>query len=409
MESSKHKTSALVSSLVAGLLCLSAAGASAQTVKTAAPLLLGVIAPLTGPSADFGVPMLNGITLAVDEINAAGGYLGRPLQLIVKDDNANPDTGRKAAKELVDEKIIAAIAFCNSGVAAKSLDLFQDNKIPLIIPCATATGLTTKYPVAESYIFRTSAPDAVQSSFMVEEITQRGWTKVAIFADNTAYGENGLKDVLAALAAKKLSPIYVARFPLGVKNLKTELTEARAAGADVVFSYSLGPESVAIAEGRKELGWKVSQVGPWSLSFPAYVNVAKDAAEGTLMPQTFIVEQRGNERRAAFLNAYSRKYSLKTIPAPIPAAQAYDSTYLMLYGMFGVTGGGKLSGPAIKSSLENLKRVYYGAVATYDKPFSITDKEAISANMLLLGTVRNGAVTFAYLEDFRRNIFAQRK
>jgi branched-chain amino acid transport system substrate-binding protein len=383
-------------------------GALVATAGAVTPLRLGVIAPLTGPSADFGIPMLNGINLAVEEINAAGGFLGRPLELVIRDDTANPDAGLKAAKELVSEKVVAAIAFCNSGVAAKSLEVFQDNKIPLIIPCATATQLTTRYPTAESYIFRTSAPDAIQSGFVVGEIVKRGWTKVAVFADSTAYGESGLKDVVSALAHHKLTPTYVARFPLGVKNLKTELAEARAKGADVIFSYSLGPESVAIAEGRKELGWKVSQVGPWSLSFPAYVHVAKEAAEGTLMAQTFIVEQRGNERRSAFLSAYSRKFALKTIPAPIPAAQAYDSTYLMLYGLFGV-GSGVMSGPALKASLENLQKIYYGAVATYDRPFSLSDKEAFTANMLLLGVVKNGAVTYAYPDDSRRNIFAQRK
>ena len=181
------------------LLCTAGNGVLAQTAQ---PLRLGVIAPLTGPSADFGVPMLNGINLAVEEINAAGGYLGRPIQLVVKDDAANPDAGRKASAELVGEKVFAAIAFCNSGVAAKALDIFQENKIPLIIPCATASQLTAKYPASESYIFRTSAKDAIQSTFMVDEIVKRGWTKVAIFADSTAYGESGLKDVVAALAAR---------------------------------------------------------------------------------------------------------------------------------------------------------------------------------------------------------------
>ncbi|MCX7256322.1 MAG: ABC transporter substrate-binding protein [Polaromonas sp.] len=390
--------------LGAVLLSGAAIGAAAQT---APPIRVGVIAPLSGPSADFGVPMLNGIQLAVAEINAAGGYLGRPLELLVKDDAANPEQGRKAADELAAQQVMAMIAFCNTGVAAKSLDVFQEHKIPLIIPCATGTQLTARYPAPESYIFRTSAKDAIQSRFVIDDIVKRGWTKVAVFADATPYGESGLKDVAAALASHQLSPVYVARFPLGVKDVTAELKAARDAGANAVFSYSLGPESVAIAQGRQALGWKVPQVGAWALSFPAYVDVAKEAADNTLMAQTFIVEQRGNERRAAFLNGYMRKYKLKSVPAAIPAAQAYDSTYLLLYGMFGVRGS--LSGPALKASLENLRTVYYGAVATYDRPFSSSDKDAFTANMLLLGTVKGGVVTYAYPEDVKRNVFAQRK
>ena len=60
--------------------------------------------------------MLNGIKLAVDEINAAGGYLGRPLEWVVKDDAANPDQGRKAAGEWAAQQVVAVIAFCNTGL-----------------------------------------------------------------------------------------------------------------------------------------------------------------------------------------------------------------------------------------------------------------------------------------------------
>jgi branched-chain amino acid transport system substrate-binding protein len=391
-----------------GLLGWSASAALAQGAPAASSVRIGVIAPLSGPSADFGVPMVNGIKLAVDEINAAGGYLGRKLELLVRDDEANPDKGRKASDELAAQKVTAAIGFCNTGVALKSLEVFQGNKIPLIIPCATGTQLTATYPAPESYIFRTSAKDAIQASFVVDDIVKRGWTKVAVFADSTAYGESGLKDVTAALGKHKLSPVHVARFPLGTKDVTAELKIAREAGANAVFSYSLGPESVTIARGRKELGWKVPQVGAWALSFPAYVDVAKEAAEDTLMAQTFIVEQRGNERRTAFLNGYMLKYNLKNVPASIPAAQAYDSTYLLLYSLFGVRGG-SLSGPAIKASLENLEKTYYGAVATYDHPFSVNDKDSFTANMLLMGTVKGGVVTYAYPADIRRNVFTQRK
>lgn len=86
--------------------------------------------------------MLNGIKLAVDEINAVGGYLGRPLELVIKDDRADPDQGRKVSQELLAEKVVATIGFCNSGVALKAIDLFQDAKSPLIVPCATATAIT---------------------------------------------------------------------------------------------------------------------------------------------------------------------------------------------------------------------------------------------------------------------------
>ena len=82
-------------------------------------------------------------------------------------------------------------------------------------------------------------------------------------------------------------------------DLREELKAARDAGANVIFSYTVGQENAVIANGRKELGWKVPQVGAWPLSFPFFIEGGKDAADGALMAQTFIAEP-SNERRAAF-------------------------------------------------------------------------------------------------------------
>lgn len=393
--------------LLAGLFMGAAASAQTAAPPAANTLKIGVIGPFTGASADFGIPMLHGIEQAVDEINAVGGYLGRKLEIVRKDDQASPDVGVKLSQELVADKVVATIGFCNTGVAAKSLEIYQNAKLPLIIPCATGTPLTAKYPAADSYIFRTSAKDGIQAPFVVDDIVKRGWDKVAIFADTSGYGEAGLKDVEAALEAKKLKPIYVARFALGVKDLNENLKAARAAGANVVFSYTVGPENAVIAKGRQALNWKVPQVGAWPLSFPFFIEGGKDAAEGALMAQTFIAEP-SNERRASFLTSYARKFQVKKIPVPMAAAQGYDAVYILVYSLFGIRDG-NLSGPAIKNALENKQRTYYGVVATYEQPFSKQDKDATTANMLVMGMVKNGAVTFAYPEDAKRNLFVQRK
>lgn len=380
-------------------------GVGAQTPP---PLTLGMIGPFSGPSADFGVPMLNGAQLAIDEINSVGGYLGRPFQLVIKDDTGNPDVGLLRSQELVKENVLATVGFCNTGVAMKSLEVYQTAKIPLVVPCSTGTPVTKKYPAPESYIFRTSPPDSIQAPFVVEDIIKRGWTKVAVFADKTGYGEAGLQDVLQALKAKNLIPVHVQRFDLGVKDMQEELKVARAAGANVIFSYTVGPENAVIALGRKALGWNVPQVGAWPLSFPFFIEGAKDAAEGALMAQTFIAEP-SNERRAAFLAAYSRKYGREKIKVPMAAAQAYDAVYLLAFAIIAAQRNGGLTGPAIKASLENLKRVYYGVTATHERPFSVNDKDAITRNMLVMGVVKNGVVTFAYPQDKVRNLFVQRK
>ena len=395
--------------LAASLATLSLSGsplASAQTLQAVKPVRIGMIGPFTGPSSDFGIPMLRGAQLAVDEINAVGGYLGRPLELVIKDDEGKPEVGLARSKELMTAGVAASIGFCNTGVAMKSIEVFQEAKSPLIVPCSTGSPVTAKYPAPESYIFRTSARDAIQAPFVVDDLVKTGWTRVAIFADATGYGEAGLKDVEEALAARGLKPAYVARFPLGVKDLSEPLKAARQAGANAIFSYTVGPENATIALGRRAMQWDVPQVGGWPLSFPFFIDGAKQAADDALMAQTFIAEP-SNERRAAFLSAYARKFNAP-LGVPMAAAQAYDTTYLMIYALFSIRNG-QFTGPAVKAALENMPRVYYGVVATYDKPFSLDDKDAMTQNMLVMGKVKGGLITFADPEDAKRNLFVQRK
>ncbi len=395
-----------VFSVLMGLTSFAAAQADAGS-STSGKVRLGLVGPLSGGSADFGQVMINGVQLAIEEINAVGGYLGRPIELIIKDDKGNNDAGKAASEALIKEGVVAAIGFCNTGVAMASIETFQKAQVPLIVPCATGTPVTAKFPAKDSYIFRNSPRDSMQAPFVVEDALKRGWDRVAVFADTTGYGEAGLNDVLKALTAKGFKPAHVARFPIGVKDLSAELRASREAGANVILAYTVGPEQAVISQGRTAIGWRVPHMGPWPMSFPNFITTAGRDAEGALMSQTFIAEP-SNERRSAFISAYAKKFGTPRIPAPMAAAQGYDAAYLMLYGMFGIRDG-KLNGPALKASLESLQRPYYGVVTTYDKPFSAEDKDAITRNMLVMGVVKNGAVSFAYREDAKKNFIIQRE
>src|SRR4051812_9198773 len=71
------------------------------------PLRIGVIGPLTGPSSDFGVPMINGVKMAAAEANVVGGYAGRELELVIMDDKGDPETGLKMAQQMTKENVVA--------------------------------------------------------------------------------------------------------------------------------------------------------------------------------------------------------------------------------------------------------------------------------------------------------------
>jgi branched-chain amino acid transport system substrate-binding protein len=401
----QYRIASFIRATTAAWLVVSAcAAATAQP----APLRVGFVCPLTGGSADFGNSARLGAELAAKEINEVGGYLGRPVELVLRDDKATPDEGRRVAEDLVlQEKVAFTIGYCNTGVALKSLDVYQDHRHLLMVPVSTGSAVTAKYPAAESFIFRLSPRDTLQADFLVREVTQRrGLKKIALFADRTAYGEGGLGDLKRFLADKGLQPAHVARFDLGVASLVDEVRAAQAAGAEAIIGYSVGPELATLAGARQAARFTGPLLGPWPMSFKTVWDKSGGAAEGAMMVQS-IVPDLSNERRSSFIARLKRQAGGEPVSSLMAAAQTYDALHLMLRAVFQTRGD--TSGPALKAALENLQQPYPGVVTTHDRPFSAQDHDAFTINMIWLATWRSGALQFVYSDDAKRAAVIRRK
>jgi branched-chain amino acid transport system substrate-binding protein len=391
-----------------GVAAASISIAHAQAANANGPIKIGMNCTYEGGSGEMGVSVRAALHIAVNEINAVGGVGGRKIELIEKDDKAKPDVGMQVADELINkDRVIATIGYCNSGVAAKAIDIYEKAKVPLIIPVATGTAITKKFASEpENYIFRVAMPDEKQVDFILKElIDKRGLSKIAVFADDTGYGEGGLKDIVRLLEARSSKPVFVARFKQGVADLTPQLKEARAAGANAIFMYALGPDMATISKGRQAMGWSVQEVGPWPVGFRNHIDIAGSAADGAVMPQTFIQDGVLNERSTALILQYVKQNNVRNIPCAMCAAQAYDAMYLLLNAMFQAKD---LSGPSIKEALENLNNRVSGVVGSYVHPYTKEDHEALDGSILVLGQVKNGLVSYAYPSDAKRSILASR-
>ena len=373
--------------LLAGILIFAVAPAHA-----AAPIRLGVDGPFTGGSAAMGISMRQGIELAAGEINKAGGILGRPLQLIERNDKANNDRGARIAEQLTGpDRVDAAVGFVNTGVALAALPYFEQAQIPLILSVTTGSTLTRIFAppeYAENYIFRVSASTAVEVRKIVQIVRARGYRKVAIFADTTSYGKVGRHDLIRALAARGMTPVSNEKFNIGERDMTPQLRRARAAGADVILTYGIGPELAAIANGRAALGWKVPMIGSWTLSMSTFIDAAGANGVGAIMPQTFI-EDGDTPRQAAFIRNFHATYHVTRMDSPPAAAQGYDSLTLLAAA---IKQAGTLDGPKVRVALEHLREPVEGVVQTYRHPFTPANHEAVSAANLAYGIVENGRV-----------------
>ena len=374
----------------------------AQTVR------IGLSGPFTGGSSPMGESMRNGVRLAVDEINSAGGIQGVPIELIERDDTANEKVGAQIAEELTRSKVAATIGIVNTGVGLASIDHYQRAKIPLVIAVSTGPTLTRKFAppaAAANYIFRVSPTLDLEARVLAADLKKKSLTRVALLADNTPYGDSGATAFAEQARLAGLDLVSQLRFKIGESDMSSLIKNARSVGAQAIVGWGIGPELAAIAKAMRTAGWRAPLMGSWTLSMRNFIYLAGAAGDGALMPQTFI-QDAGSTAKNSFLLAYRRMFRTDRIASPMSAAQGYDGMHLLAHA---IRQAGSLEGDAIRKALENLNFRYQGVVTSYDDPFSAEDHDAITANMIVIGKVSAGRVDYAYHEDQQRSALLRMK
>lgn len=373
--------------ILAALLCLTAFGCA----KKSEDIKVGVYGPFSGGSAPMGVSMRNGVKIAIEEINAAGGVLGKKIVMIDRDDEAKNERGGQIMQELLDkEGVVAVLGPANTGVANASTQYTQQKKIPQIINISAGAKVNEFFATnPENYIFRIAANDDVQSKVIVTQAIKRGATKPALLCDDTNYGQNGREKMEAVLAAAGVKPVYIGKFKLKDTDMTAQLQEAKAAGADVILAYGIGPELAAVSNSLDRISWKVPMIGSWTLSMSNYTTNAGKNGNGTMMPQTFIETAATSPKQLSFIKAYADKFKESPISSAVSAAQGYDSMYLL---KLAIEQANSTEGTKIRQALESLNATYEGVTGTYTKPFSPTDHEATKEANVMLGMVQDGKI-----------------
>ncbi len=406
---SKRHTATMLKSLATFIATAAVFGSALADEGT---LKIGVIGPVTGKSSeDMGQSIIGGARVFIADINQMGGVLGKKIELIERDDQGKPDVGVALAKELVEkQKVVAVIGFANTGVAIPAAKIFQQAHVPLIITGATGATVTKSfmppaYPV--SYVFRIAASDALQPIVILNDvIDRRKLTKIALLHDNTPYGEFGKQSMLAELARRNITPVTVESFKLGDQDMTAQLQQAKDKGAQAIVMYCLGTEAAMVAKSAEKLKLKLPLLGPWGLSQQAFIDRSGASAEGARTAVTFIENDLSSVSNQ-FSLAYRKINKVNRIPSAVAAAQTYDALRLLTLAMFQANSA---EGPKIVTALENLTQHTTSTVMSrYYKPFSPTDHEAVSLNMIIMGEIRDGKVAFAYKEDASSGSIARAK
>jgi len=281
------KTHVLFRALVVSALILSYGFAPARSA--AEPIVIGEYASLTGKEAGFGQTSHQGVVLALEEINAAGGVLGRPLELAYEDNQTKSGESATVAKKLISRnKVIALIGEISSGRSLEAAPIAQLAHIPMIAPAATNPKVTQ----TGNYIFRVCFIDSFQGAAL------------ARFARNDLKVKNvavlsSVSNAYSLGLAKYFKEIFLAsggaistekNFSEGDKDFRAQLTAVKAAGVDAVFVPGYYTEAALIVRQARELGLTMPFFGGDGWEDEQLLKIGGDALNGCFYSTHFSAE-----------------------------------------------------------------------------------------------------------------------
>ncbi len=264
-------------SRLAAVVAFSVAGGFAAPVGS--PVKLGEFASLTGKEATYGQAAHKGALLAVEEANAAGGVLGRPIELITEDNQSKPGESATVVKKLISrEKVAVVIGDITSGRTLEAAPIAQAARVPLISPGATNVTVTTK----GDYVFRVCFIDDFQGTIMAKFARDTlKLRRAAILSSASSAQSVGLaKFFRAGFASGDASIVADQKYNEGDKDFRAQLTAIKAAGADGVFVPGYYAEAALICKQARDLGLTVPLFGIDGWESPELVKLAGPAVEG---------------------------------------------------------------------------------------------------------------------------------
>jgi branched-chain amino acid transport system substrate-binding protein len=317
-------------------------------VHAADPIKVGEYASLTGKEASFGQSSHKGLTLAFEEINAAGGALNRPIELLSEDNQTKPGESATAVKKLIArDKVVALVGEVASGRSLEAAPIAQASKIPMIAPAATNPKVTQ----TGNYIFRVCFIDPFQGTVMAKfarEDLKAG--KVAILSSvSNAYSVGLAKFFRETFTAGGGKIVAEKNFSEGDKDFRAQLTAVKAAGVDAVFVPGYYTEAALIVRQARDLGIAVPFFGGDGWEAPQLLQIGGEALEGCYYSTHFSPENTDSVVQE-FVKKFKARWNGETPDAF--AALGYDTAYVLTAA---IKRAGTTEGPKLRDALAATK------------------------------------------------------
>ncbi len=340
---------------LSNILAAIALAAISIQAQAADPIKIGLMAESTGANADAGTYQINGAKLALEEINKAGGVLGRPLELKIEDNQStNPGS------------VLAVSKLASGGDITALIGSVRSTQIQAVAPTVIKAGLPmviggTDYGLTHSgnpWLFRARPHDGysakVIADYGVNTLKLKKW---AIVHSTDAFGNGGKNNLIEALKALGVTPVVVQGFTSNSQDFTPIVLAIKQSGADVVSTYIANSTDVGIfSKQLRQLGGNIAWVGSPSISTDTAMKLGVEALYGTYSIADFAV---GSSPEAqAFAKKYKDKYNLEP---DLYSSWAYDAVNILASA---IKSANSTKPDAIKKGIHSIKG-YKGVEGTY--------------------------------------------
>jgi branched-chain amino acid transport system substrate-binding protein len=291
--------------------------------------------------------------MAIEEINAAGGINGRPIELISEDDENDATTAVSVVNKLVNQdEVDALIGSVNSSVTLAALEVTQDIGIPHLTAISSGAAVTTS---GYEYVVRVQASDLLQAEAVVNYCIDAGYKKIGPMYQNDDYGGGARDVILEIMKDKGMELAADEAFEATAADVTAQLQNVKAAGCDCLIMWCMYAPGATIANQAAELGMgDLPLLGGGGLTNAKLYELGADNVVGVINSQTFLAGADAvNDFSAKFIENFEAKYNDM---ADSNNAMAYDTMYILAEGLkYCLDTYGELTNDGIMEGMKNIK------------------------------------------------------
>jgi branched-chain amino acid transport system substrate-binding protein len=347
-----------------------------------APIRIGLNADMSTADVESGEAIKAGALIAMAEINASGGVLGRPLALEVRDHRRNPARGVVNVRDLADqEDVVAILGGKHTPVVLAELEAIHELGIPYLVPWAAGTPIIDN-GYAPNFVFRVSIRDEQAGGVLVDHAVSQGYERLGLILERTGWGRSNEKSLLKAARERGLPDPHVEWFTWGEEGFCQFVDRLISAGCQALIFVGNAPDGVALM--RSLLSQPVSRrlpvISHWGIVGGEFLDPLgahlADLDLVFLQSYSFLdppFPDRAEQVFQGYQALFPETRDMTAISAPTGVAHAYDLVHLLARA---VEQAGTTERARVRDALENLD-VHAGLIRDYAPPFTADRHDAL--------------------------------